>query len=159
MLFGEENYKFMFQALLEAEKALEEDEVPVGAVVVCENKIVGRGHNQTETLNDATAHAEMIAITSAMNSLKRKFLTDCDIYVTVEPCLMCAGALKLARINSLYIGAMEPKFGACGSLYNIAEDDKYNHKIKTFFGLYEKEAQNLLKQFFEKKRTKVNFYS
>ncbi len=142
----------MYQALLEAEEAFEKGEVPVGAVVVRDGKIIGRGHNQSETLNDATAHAEMIAITAAMNHLNDKFLTDCDIYVTLEPCLMCTGALKLARVRGLYIGAMEPKYGACGSLYNVGEDDKYNHKLKIYFGLYEKESKNLLKEFFEKKR-------
>ncbi len=142
----------MFQALLEAEKALEKGEVPVGAVVVCNGKIVGRGHNQSEQLNDATAHAEMIAITAAMNKIGNKFLSECDIYVTLEPCLMCAGALKLARIRNLFIGAMEPKFGACGSLYNVAEDSRYNHKINVYFGLYENESKKLLKDFFSKKR-------
>jgi len=152
LLFDEKHYKFMYQALLEAENALEKGEVPVGAVVVKDGTIIGRGYNQTETLKDATAHAEMIALTAAMNRLNDKFLTDCDIYVTLEPCLMCTGALKLARIRNIYIGAMEPKFGACGSVYNVAEDEKYNHKPNVFFGIYENESKNLLKEFFSDKR-------
>jgi len=152
MLFNEKQYKFMYQALIEAEIALKKDEVPVGAVVVHNGEIIGRGHNQTESLKDATAHAEMIAITAAMNKLGKKYLVSCDIYVTLEPCIMCTGALKLAKIENVYIGAMEPKFGACGSIYNIAEDDKYNHKLKVYFGLYEEESKNLLNRFFSVKR-------
>ncbi len=154
MLFEEKHYKFMYQALTEAEKALEAGEVPVGAVVVCNDKIVGRGYNQTETLKDATAHAEMIALTAAMNHIGEKYLTECDVYVTLEPCLMCTGALKLARVRNLFIGAMEPKFGACGSLYNVAEDGKYNHKLNVYFGLYETESENLLREFFKTVRKK-----
>ena len=152
MIFSEDNYKFMFAALQEAEKALEIDEVPVGAVVVHENKIIGRGYNQTEQLKDPTAHAEMIAITAASNHLSNWRLNNCDIYVTLEPCVMCTGALLNARINSIYFSSFDPKFGACGSLYNLAEEGKYNHKIKLFSGLYSTESEKLLKDFFLKKR-------
>ncbi len=152
MIFSEENYKFMFQALLLAEQALHEEEIPIGAIVVKNGKIIGRGYNQVERLHDATAHAEILALTSAMNHEKDKFLTDCDLYVTVEPCLMCAGAIKLSRIKNLYIGTFEPKFGACGSVYNVIEDNKYNHKVNLFSGIYENESKNLLSEFFNKKR-------
>ena len=152
MIFSEDNYKFMFAALQEAEKALEIDEVPVGAVVVHENKIIGRGYNQTEQLKDPTAHAEMIAITAASNHLSNWRLNNCDIYVTLEPCVMCTGALLNARINSIYFSSFDSKFGACGSLYNLAEEGKYNHRIKLFSGLYSTESEKLLKDFFLKKR-------
>ena len=152
MLFSEENYKYMFAALQEAEYALEKEEVPIGAVVVFENKIIGRGHNQTETLKDPTAHAEMIAITAASNFVKRKFLDECDLYVTVEPCIMCAGAIILSRIKNLYFGAFEPKFGACGSVHNLVENNSYNHEPKVYSGIYSNEAESLLKSYFKSKR-------
>ena len=142
----------MFAALQEAEKALKIDEVPVGAVVVHENIVIGKGYNQTERLKDPTAHAEMIAITAASNHLSNWRLDKCDIYVTLEPCIMCTGALLAARINNIYFSVFDTKFGACGSLYNLAEEGKYNHKIKTFSGIYSEESEKLLKDFFLKKR-------
>ncbi len=144
----------MFTALQEAEAALEDGEVPVGAVIVHKNKIIGRGRNQVERLKDPTAHAEMIAITSAASYLGQWRLNECDIYVTLEPCVMCTGALLSARIKNLYFGAYDPKFGACGSLYNLAEEGKYNHKINLFSGIYALESEQLLKIFFEKLRLK-----
>lgn len=156
MIFSEDNYKFMFAALQEAEKALAIDEVPVGAVVVHDNKIIGRGYNQVEMLKDPTAHAEMIAITAAANHLTDWRLSECDIYVTLEPCVMCTGALLAARVNSIYFSAFDPKFGACGSLYNIAEEGKYNHSIKIFSGLYAPESEKMLKDFFIKKRNIIS---
>jgi len=152
MIFSEDNYKFMFAALQEAENAMEINEVPVGAVVVHNNMIIGRGYNQTEQLKDPTAHAEMIAITAASNHLSSWRLNSCDIYVTLEPCVMCTGALLNARINSIYFSSFDPKYGACGSLYNLAEEGKFNHKIKLFSGLYSSESEKLLKDFFLKKR-------
>ncbi len=152
MLFGEDNYRFMYEALREAEKAFETDEVPVGAVVVKNNRIIGRGHNQNNRLNDPTAHAEMIALTAASNHLGEKFLSECDLYVTLEPCIMCSGALLLARINKIYFAAFEPKFGACGSRMNVIEDNGYNHPVKIYSGIYSNESKNLLEQFFQKKR-------
>ena len=152
MIFSEDNYKFMFAALQEAENAMEINEVPVGAVVVHNNMIIGRGYNQTERLKDPTAHAEMIAITAASNHLSSWRLNNCDIYVTLEPCIMCTGALLNARVNSIYFSSFDPKYGACGSLYNLAEEGKYNHKIKLFSGLYSSESEKLLKDFFLKKR-------
>lgn len=156
MLFSEDKYRFMYAALKEAEKAFDEDEVPVGAVIVHQNKIIGRGYNQIERLKDSTAHAEMIAITAASNYLGNWRLNECEIYVTLEPCIMCTGALLSSRIMELYYGASDPKFGACGSIYNLAEESKTNHKIKVYTGLLSKESEDILKAFFEKKRNKSN---
>lgn len=142
----------MYAALQEAEKALEEGEVPVGAVVVHNNRIIGRGYNQVERLKDATAHAEMIAITSAANHLNDWRLNECMIYVTLEPCLMCTGAIISSRIPELYFAAFDPKFGACGSLYNIAEEGKYNHTVKVYSGIMAEESKTLLKEFFNLQR-------
>ena len=142
----------MYAALTEAAKAIDADEVPIGAVVVYQNKIIGRGYNQTEMLKDSTAHAEMIAITAASNHLQSKFLNECDLYVTVEPCVMCSGAILLSRVKNLYFGAFEPKFGACGSLFNIAESEKYNHKLNVFSGVYADEAKSLMENYFRMKR-------
>jgi len=154
MLFNEDIYKFMYAALKEAETALMESEVPVGAVVVYNNAIIGKGYNQVEKLKDATAHAEMIAITSAANHLGNWRLNDCDLYVTLEPCIMCTGAALSSRLRSIYFSSFDPKFGACGSLYNLAEDGKYNHKINLYSGIYSNESEQLLKKFFEIKRKK-----
>ena len=156
MIFPEHVYKNMFAALQEAEKAFKLDEVPIGAVVVYQNKIIGRGFNQTEMLKDATAHAEMIALTAASNNLGSKILDECDLYVTVEPCVMCSGAILLTRIKNLYFGTQEPKFGACGSLFNIVESGKYNHKPNLFSGVYSDESKYLLEKFFQKKRISPN---
>ena len=156
MLFSEDQYRFMYAALQEAEKAFEDDEVPVGAVVVHKNKIIGRGYNQIERLKDPTAHAEMIAITSAANHLGDWRLNECDIYVTLEPCIMCTGALLASRIKELYYGASDLKFGACGSIYNLAEESKTNHKIKVYSGILAKESEDLLKSFFDRKRITQN---
>ena len=153
MLFSEDSYKFMYSALQEAEKALELNEVPVGAVIVHKNKVIGRGYNQTELLKDPTAHAEMIAVTAASNHLGNWRLSECDIYVTLEPCIMCTGALLNSRIKNVYFAAFDAKFGACGSVYNLAEEGKYNHKLKLFNGLYASESELLLKQFFAKTRS------
>jgi tRNA(adenine34) deaminase len=146
----------MYTALTEAEKALDEDEVPIGAVVVHNDRIIGRGYNQTEKLSDPTAHAEMLAITAAANHLRSKFLTECEIFVTLEPCIMCTGAMLSARIDTLYFGTFEPKFGACGSIYNLAEDGKTNHTIKVYNGIYTDESKYLMQKYFEKKRYSKN---
>jgi len=152
MLFDKNKYQFMFEALKLAEIAFENNEVPIGAVVVKENKIIGRGYNQVETLKDPTAHAEIIAITSAANHLQSKILDGCDLYVTVEPCIMCTGAITLARIENLYFSTFESKTGACGSVYNIPDEKRLNHKLNVFSGIYENESKALLKSFFETKR-------
>lgn len=155
MLFSEDKYRFMYSALQEAEKAFEDNEVPVGAVVVHNNQIIGRGFNQVERLKDATAHAEMIAITSASNNIGDWRLNECCIYVTLEPCIMCTGALLSARMSELYYAASDTKFGACGSIYNVAEEFRTNHKIKVYSGLLSKESEELLKRFFDRQRSKV----
>lgn len=153
-MFSEEIYKYMFAALQEAEKALENDEVPVGAVVIYKNKIIGRGYNQIEKLKDATAHAEMIALTAASSYVNNWRLNECEIFVTIEPCIMCTGAMLASRIKRLYFGTFDPKFGACGSLYNLAGEGKYNHKMEVVSGIYSQESQNLMIQFFRKTRMK-----
>ena len=152
MLFSEDSYRYMYAALQEAQKAFDDDEVPVGAVVVHKNRIIGRGYNQVEKLKDATAHAEMIAITSASNNLQNWRLNECAIYVTLEPCIMCTGALLSSRINELFYAASDIKFGACGSIHNLAENSKTNHTIKVYSGVLAKESEELLKTFFNKKR-------
>ena len=144
----------MQEALKEAQKAFQEDEVPVGAVVVHNKQIIARGHNQVERLKDPTAHAEMIAITSAANYLGTKWLNQASLYVTIEPCSMCAGALVLARIKNLYFGASDPKTGASGSVTNIVNHKKLNHRIKVTQGILQVECSSLLKDFFKKKRKK-----
>lgn len=154
MLFPEHVYKFMYAALADAEKAFEANEVPVGAVVVHQNKIIGRGFNQIEMLKDSTAHAEMLAIAAASNHLQSKILDECDIYITSEPCLMCSGAILLSHIKNIYFAAFEPKFGACGSVFNIIESNKYNHKPNVFSGIYADESKQLLERFFQSKRQK-----
>ena len=143
----------MASALKEAERAFEENEVPVGAVVVFENKIIGKGHNRNISLNDPTAHAEIIAITAACDYLGSQYLNDCEIYVTLEPCVMCAGAILNAGIKTLYFGAFEPKFGACGSVYNLLEGNKYNRNIQIYNGIFSDESQSLLKAFFKEQRS------
>ncbi|MFI5236781.1 MAG: tRNA adenosine(34) deaminase TadA [Ignavibacteriales bacterium] len=154
MIFNEQTYRFMFSALQEAENALTENEVPVGAVVVKDNKIIGRGYNQVEKLKDATAHAEMIALTSASNTIGNWRLNECSIYVTLEPCVMCTGALLASRIKNLFFSAFDTKFGACGSVYNLADDGKTNHKINVYSGIYSDESKNLLQEFFSKLKKK-----
>jgi len=144
----------MREALKEARRAFAEDEVPVGAVMVSGGRIIGRGHNQIERLQDPTAHAEMISLTSAANSLNTKWLKGASLYVTIEPCSMCAGALVLARIKDLYFGARDPKTGACGSVINIANHKKLNHRIQVKGGILAEESASLLKEFFKKKRMK-----
>ncbi|MBU1923892.1 MAG: tRNA adenosine(34) deaminase TadA [Candidatus Omnitrophica bacterium] len=143
---------YMSEALREAQKAFEEDEVPVGAVIVYDGGVISRGHNQIECLNDPTAHAEIIAITSAANYLGTKWLNEASLYVTIEPCSMCAGAMVLARIKNLCFGASDPKTGACGSVIDIANHRKLNHHIKVTRGILETECSSLLKDFFRKKR-------
>ena len=142
----------MYAALMEAENAFSEEEVPVGAIIVHKNRIIGKGHNQVEKLKDPTAHAELIAITAACNHLNSPRLNECELYVTMEPCLMCIGAAIHARINKIYFSLFDPKFGACGSIYNIVDENKFNHEIKIYSGLLEQESKNLLTMFFGKLR-------
>jgi len=145
--------KWMQEALKEARQAMREEEVPVGAVVVFENRIIGRGHNQVETLQDPTAHAEMIAITSAAEKMGDWRLEDCVLYSTIEPCTMCAGAAVLSRIKMIVFGARDPKFGACGSIFEIPTDTRLNHRIDIISGVMEYETAELMQRFFKKIRT------
>ncbi len=144
----------MLDALAEAEQAAEIGEVPIGAVIVKDGQIIGRGHNMTETAKDPTVHAEMIAIRQAAQALGGWRLSDCEMYVTCEPCSMCAGAIVWARIKTLYIGTPDPKSGACGSVFNIADSEKLNHRVEIKTGLMQEECQALLKQFFKELRKK-----
>ncbi len=145
---------YMKEALKQAQIAFEKNEVPVGCVITHKDQIIAKAHNQVETLKDPTAHAEMIAITQAAAGLSSKWLHDCMMYVTLEPCAMCAGALVLSRLRGLYIGASDPKTGACGSVYNLVETGPLNHKISVSRGLLEEECAGLLKDFFQAKRGK-----
>lgn len=143
---------FMGEALKQAQMAAELKEVPVGAVVVVDSDIVGRGHNLKERSLDPTAHAEMIAIREASERLKNWRLTGATIYVTLEPCIMCMGALIQARVKRLVFATKDPKAGACGSLYNIAEDRRLNHQIEVEQGVLKERAEALLKGFFKELR-------
>ena len=144
--------KFMQLALKEAVRASEEDQVPVGAVVVYKDRVSGKSYNQVERLKDPTAHAEMIAITQASHFLNCKWLNDCSVYVTIEPCPMCAGALVLARVKNVIFAAADLKSGACGSVVDITNSKELNHRIKITKGILEQEARDLLQEFFRKKR-------
>src|SRR5512143_2300397 len=135
-----EHERWMQAALREAERVFEEDEVPVGAVIVREGQLVGKGHNQIERLKDPTAHAEIIAITAAANTIGDRRLEGCTLYVTLEPCAMCAGAIVLARIPVLIFAAYDPKAGACGTLYNIVEDQRLNHSVHVVPGVCDTES-------------------
>lgn len=143
---------FMREALKEAQRAFEEDEVPIGAVAVYKNQIIGRGHNQTEHLKDPTAHAEILTITAAANALSSWRLNEVTIYTTIEPCIMCAGALVVARVKKIVFGARDEKFGGCGSIFNIAQEKRLNHQIEVIEGILKDEALMLIKDFFAKKR-------
>ncbi len=139
--------KFMLEALKEAKKAFEEGEIPVGAVVVCEDRIIARGYNQTERLHDVTAHAEMIAITSAANYLGAKYLPDCTLYVTLEPCVMCAGAIAWAQFGRVVFGASDPKRG-----YLQLDRPLLHPKTELIRGILANESSALLLEFFHKLR-------
>ena len=143
---------YMHEALKQAVLAFERDEVPVGCVIVHKDQIIARAHNQIIMLKDPTAHAEMIAITQAAAYLKNERLKDCDMYVTIEPCSMCAGAMILARIKNLYYAARDPKSGACGSIINILRNKKLNHKINVIPGILRGDARSLIQEFFRRKR-------
>ena len=143
---------YMKMALKEAQKAYDADEVPIGAVIVKNEVVIGRGHNMTETSKDPTAHAEIVAIREAAQTLGGWRLSDCDLYVTTEPCFMCAGAIVLARISHLYIGTEDPKAGACVSLSNVVTDERLNHQVKLTVGVLEEDCRHLLKNFFRKLR-------
>jgi len=143
------NEKFMKEALKEAKKALEHEEVPVGAIIVKDGKIIARAHNIKEQKNDATCHAEILAIKKACKKLNSWRLIGCEMYVTLEPCSMCAGALINSRIKKLYIGTPDEKTGACGSVLNLLEDYKFNHKIEIEKYILKEECEKILKDFFK----------
>ena len=147
-----EHEKWMEQAFLEAEKAYQKKEVPVGAVVVYENRVIGRGHNLIETLQDPTAHAEILAITAAANYLASWRLDDTSLYVTLEPCLMCAGAILNARIREVIFSAFDPRFGACGSAVNLLQNERLNSSVSVIPGILQPKCEAILKEFFLKLR-------
>jgi len=143
---------FMTMALREAAAAAAHGEVPVGTVIVRDGRVIGRAHNMRETLCDPTAHAEMIALTQAAEAMQAWRLEGAVVYVTLEPCCMCAGALVLARVSRLVYGAADPKAGACGTLYNIVADERLNHRVEVTAGVMADESRALLQEFFRGRR-------
>jgi len=144
----DDNTRYMQYAIREAKRAQEEGEVPVGCVIIYEGEIIGKAHNQRERLQDPTAHAEIVAITQAAAHFRSWRLEDAKLYVTLEPCPMCAGAIILSRIAEVYFGAWDPKAGACGTLMNLLEDKRFNHQPQVFPGLLGEECGALLSDFF-----------
>ena len=147
--------KFMKEALKEARKAYEKDEIPVGAVIVTDGKIIARAHNLREIKQNAVAHAEILAIEKANKKLNSWRLVDCDMYVTLEPCTMCMGAIISSRIKNLYIGTLDPKTGACGSFVDLGEL-KYNHTVNIYKGILKDQCEYIIKDFFKNLRKKKN---
>ena len=144
---------FLQQAIIEAKSAKSKDEVPVGAVIVKDNKIIATGYNTKEYTNDPTAHAEIIAIRRAAEVLGSWRLNECEMYVTLEPCTMCAGAIVQSRIRRLYIGTYDPRAGGCGTVFNITQSEHLNHWVDVKW-LYDEECSEILQDFFEQKRRK-----
>ena len=144
--------KFMKEALKEAKKAYDKLEIPVGAVIVKDGKIIARAHNLKETKFDTTKHAEILAIQKASKKLNSWRLIDCEMYVTLEPCSMCAGALINSRIKKVYIGASDQKTGVVGSVFNLLEDYTFNHKVEYEKGILQDECESILKEFFRELR-------
>jgi tRNA(adenine34) deaminase len=149
----DEDRRWMKLALREAERAFDIGEVPVGALVVRDGVILGRGYNQVELLGDATAHAEMIALSAAFESAGTKFLDGCTLYVTLEPCPMCAGAVVLSRLGRLVFGAFDEKAGSCSTLYNIPSDPRLNHRVDIVSGIEAETSADMLRAFFLQRRT------
>lgn len=145
---------YMNLALNEAQKAYKKEEVPIGAIIVKDNKVIAKAHNLKEKNNQACAHAEILAIQKACKKLNAWRLEECDMYVTLEPCPMCAGAIINARIKKLYIGAMDPKGGAVGSKLNLLSDYQFNHKVNVEKGILAEECSNIMKDFFKELRKK-----
>lgn len=143
---------FMKEALIEAQKAAAKDEVPIGAVVVHQGKIIGRGHNLRELEQDATLHAEIKAIRQANQHLGSWRLEDCELFVTLEPCPMCSGAMILARLKKVTFGAFDPKAGTAGTFMNLLQDERFNHQVAVEQGILEEECQEVLRTFFKKLR-------
>ncbi len=151
MLIGDDTAG-MHAALREAQASLARDEVPVGCVIVHDGLVIGRGHNQVESLQDATAHAEIVAIGAASNALGSWRLTDCTLYVTLEPCAMCAGAIVLARLGRLVYGASDPKAGGCGSVLDVIGEPRLNHRVEVTSGILADDCGELLREFFRRRR-------
>ena len=148
---------FMKEALKEAKKAYKELEIPVGCVIVKDGEIIARAHNQKEKKKDTTKHAEILAIQKASKKIDAWRLENCEMYVTLEPCAMCAGALIQSRIKKVYIGAMDEKTGSCGSVLNLLDDYKFNHHVESEIGLLEEDCRRILKDFFlELRKIKKN---
>ena len=152
----ENKIKFMKEALKEAQIAYDKKEIPVGAVIVKDNKIIARAHNVKEEKNDTTKHAEIIAIQKASKKLNAWRLTGCEMYVTLEPCSMCAGALIQSRISKVYIGTMDYKTGACGSVLNLLKDYEFNHKVEMEKDILQEDCEKILKDFFKELRKSKN---
>lgn len=147
-----EKEAFMVEALLEAEKAYQLEEIPIGAVIVKDKKIIARSFNQRELRQISTAHAEINVIEAANQFLKNWRLIDCQLFVTIEPCVMCAGAIGLARISELYYGAANQKFGAVDSLYQVLADERLNHQVYVERGILVEECQAIMRKFFKERR-------
>ncbi|MDZ4713128.1 MAG: tRNA adenosine(34) deaminase TadA [bacterium] len=143
---------YMNYAFKEAEKAFDKEEIPVGCVIVFQNSIIAKTHNQVETLKDPTAHAEIIAITAAAEYLHSKQLAGCSMYVTLEPCAMCAGAIVLSKIENLFFGAYDLKSGACGSVLNVTNNKSLNHNCNVMGGVMDVQCREILRSFFEVRR-------
>ncbi len=154
-LWDEIDENFMRMALDEARLAPDKGEVPIGAVLVYEGEVLARAHNFKETLNDPTAHAELLVLKEAARKLERWRLTGAHLYVTMEPCSMCAGAIVQARISRLVFGVRDPKAGACGSVFNIPQEPRLNHRVEIFHGALEQEIQGLLQGFFSRLRSRI----
>jgi tRNA(adenine34) deaminase len=150
-----DNQRFMSAAIKEAEEAYKKNEVPVGAVIVKNDTIIARAHNQVEMLQDPTAHAEIIAIGAAANHLGRWRLNGCTLYVTLEPCPMCAGAIVLSRLDRIVFGSFDKKMGACSTLFNIVQDERLNHRVEIISGILEEDSRILLREFFAKRREPI----
>lgn len=146
--------KMMDEALIQAKKAYDNDEIPVGAIISLDGKIIAKAHNTVEKNRDCTCHAEINAIKDACKALGRKTLDNCEMYVSLEPCAMCAGAIINARIKRLYVGAMEPKTGACASRAELMKPNLFNHSVETYYGIGEEESAELMKSYFKNKRKK-----
>lgn len=143
---------YMNYAFKEAEKAFDKEEIPIGSIIVFQNTIIAKAHNLVETLKDPTAHAEIIAITSAAEYLQSKQLVGCSMYITLEPCAMCAGAIVLSKMENLFFGAYDVKSGACGSVLNITNNKLLNHNCNVLGGVMDEKCKEILKSFFEVRR-------
>ena len=145
---------YMSKAFQQAEIAYSLGEIPIGAIIVHHGKIIGKGYNQTEMLQDPAAHAEMIAISAACSTLQNKYLKDCTMYVTLEPCAMCSGAMVWAKLSTVVFAALDEKSGGAGSVFNITSNKNLNHSIEVIHGMMENESQMLLRSFFQERRNK-----